>query len=219
MSMRPSHPAIGWRILGNGFVVRVHVDRANAPCKFISKKHRVCALNDLKWKGHVISAWHTGVVTLELGITGVVAMRVARDIYDHALFGVGLFLRQRFGLVRNFAALHDALSARPGAIRTHKVRMRAGLRIMVLNINICRDKSLPDAAEVGFAISGMRRFVGRELTRGWNFVLSRGRTTLSCGGTASAQNENSRNCKTRNDISKVEAHRHPISSRWGQDYV
>src|ERR1700680_3264828 len=167
MSVRPSHPAIGWSILGDGLVVRVHVDRAHAPCKFISKQDRVCALNDLKWKGHVISAWHTGVVTLEFGIAGVVPMRVARDIYDHALFGVGLLLCQGFGLVRNFAALHDALSARPGAIRAHKIRMRAGLRIMVLNIDVRSNKSLPDATEVGFAVGGVRRFVGGELTRGW----------------------------------------------------
>src|SRR5579859_3301512 len=206
MSMRPSHPAIGWSILGNGLVVRVHVDRAHAPSKFISKEDRVCALNDLKWKGHVISAWHARVVTLELGITGVVAMRVARDIYDHALFGVGLLLCQRFGLVRNFAALHDALSARPGAICAHKIRMRAGLRIMVLNIDVRSDKSLPDATEVGLAIGCVRRLVRRELARGWNLVLGGGalrcrRITLSPGGTANAQNESNRNCKTRSNRS------------------
>jgi len=84
--------------------------------------------------------------------------------------------------------------------------MRAGLRIMVLNIDVGSNKGLPDAAEIGLAIGGVRRLVGRELTRGWNFVLGGGalccrRITLSSGGTANAQNENSRNCKTRSNSS------------------
>src|SRR4029077_15352154 len=93
-------------------------------------------------------------------------MVIARDIHDHPLFGVGLLLRQCFGLVRYLAALDDPLPARPCSVGTHDVRMRTRLRIVVLNIYIGRDKGLPNPVQVGFAIRGTGRLICWELTEG-----------------------------------------------------
>src|SRR5437899_10115889 len=108
-------------------------------------------------------------------------MRIAGDVYHHALLGVGLLLRQGFGLVRYFTALHNPLSSRPRSVSSHDLRMRSRLRIMVLNIYVGRDKRLPDSIQVGFAIRRMGRPVGWELTGCRNAVLSGGRR-LTCHG-------------------------------------
>ena len=94
-------------------------------------------------------------------------MIVAGDVYQHALFLVLLLLRQRFRLVRDLAAFHDPLSARPLIVGAHGFRMGTGLRIVVLNIDIGGHKGLPKSVEIGFAVRGARRFMTAEIGQAW----------------------------------------------------
>src|SRR5690348_17332666 len=86
MTVGPSHPAIGWRILWS-FLIYFHVNRAQGVCKFVYNHDVICTLNDLKREGHVVGAGYTRAIALQLRVTRVVPMVVAGDINDHALVG------------------------------------------------------------------------------------------------------------------------------------
>ena len=92
-------------------------------------------------------------------------MIVTGDVHNHSLFGVSLLLCQRFRPIGDLPALDDALSPRPLVVGAHNIRVRTGLCIVVLNIDIRRHKSLPDSVEIGLAVSRVRRLVGRKLPR------------------------------------------------------
>lgn len=122
------------------------------------------SLNNLKWKRHIVRTRHARHVTLQLRVARVMSMGITGDVHHHSLLGVLSLFRQRFRFVRNLAAFYDPLSPRPSAIRTHNVRARPGLRIVILNIDIRRHESLPNSIEIGFAVRSARRPIGRKLT-------------------------------------------------------
>jgi hypothetical protein len=95
-------------------------------------------------------------------------MGIAGDVHDHALFSVLFLFRQRLRFVWDLSAFYDPLSPLPSVIRTHNVRMRAGLRIVVLNVYIGGHQSLPNSVQVGFTIRSMRRSIRRELPGDWS---------------------------------------------------
>src|SRR5204862_3382202 len=67
--------------------------------------------------------------------------------------------RKRPWLIGNLSAFDDALAAGPGAVRAIDLRMHSGLRVVILEIPVGCDEGLPDAAEIGMAVSTARRAV------------------------------------------------------------
>ena len=81
---------------------------------------------------------------------------VVADVGGAALLEVLFLLRERPGLIRNLAAFDDALAAGAGAVRAVELRVKAGLRLVILQIPVGGDERLPDAAQIGMAVGAMR---------------------------------------------------------------
>src|SRR5947208_16370948 len=100
-------------------------------------------------------ARHAGHVALKFRIADGVPRLVAADVNGAALLEVRLLLCERPRLIRNLAALDDALAGRSGAVHAVEFRMQAWLRVVILQIPVRGDERLPDAAEVGMAVGAM----------------------------------------------------------------
>src|ERR1700739_1203588 len=92
-SVRPSHPAVGRRILGSLFVIFLHENGAQRMLKLVHHHDVVLALNNLKREGQIVGPWEARAITLELRVACIVAPVVTRDIDNHALLGVSLLFR------------------------------------------------------------------------------------------------------------------------------
>ena len=55
---------------------------------------------------------------------------------------------------RNIAtALHDALSGRLGTVRAHDLRVRARLRLVILDVDVCGHERLPDTVQIWMTVN------------------------------------------------------------------
>ena len=97
MSVRPAHPTVGWSLRR-----LTHVDGSDSAGIFENHHGDIFALDDLKRKGHVHRARHTGKIAFDLGIQ------------RQPLFVVFLLLRQ----IRDFASFDPTDSRRRCVLRT-----------------------------------------------------------------------------------------------------
>src|SRR5437660_8536122 len=168
---RPAHP--GW---GGSFLFPIHADDPGGARKLIGHEDiRTRSLDDLKGKWHVGGAWNAGHVTLQFRIAHGVPLLVLADISERALFEVLFLPGERLRLIGNFAAFNDALPRRTGGICTVDFRMRSGLCVVVLQIPICRNKSLPDSVQVRMAVCHARWPVRGKLTARRRLLANGGR--------------------------------------------
>ena len=114
------------------------------------------------WNGNGIvgRARHARHVALHLGIAERVPRLGITDIDAQAVREVGLLLLERFRLVGNLSTFDDALARRAGAVGSGQLGMRTGLGLVILEIPVRRDERLPDAVQVGVAVSQSRCAIG-----------------------------------------------------------
>src|ERR1700719_1473392 len=72
MSVRPSHPAIGRRILGSLLVIFLHENGAQRMLNLVHHHYVVCALNNLKREGQIVGPWEARAITLKLRVASIV---------------------------------------------------------------------------------------------------------------------------------------------------
>src|SRR5213593_218701 len=124
----PAHPGWGRRLL-----LPVHTDDPGGAGELICHQDvGAGSLNDLKRKRQVRRARDAGHVTLEFRIAYIMPLLIDADVGPSPVLKVLSLPGQRFGLVRNFAAFHHALSRRPAAIGAHDFRMWSRLGVVVL---------------------------------------------------------------------------------------
>src|SRR4029453_15531619 len=121
-AFRPAHPCVARRL-----VLTVHIYGTDSALVLIHDQNLFWGLKNLEGEGHVIRAGNTRSVTLQFGLTRVVAVRIVGDLYHHPLFEVFLLFGRRPGLVGDFIALHDSLTPRLGPPGAHDFRMGAWL--------------------------------------------------------------------------------------------
>src|SRR4029079_2643763 len=134
MSVRPTHPAVDGRL----FVLR-HVHDAIRAREFVDEQDVAVALHDLERIRHVRRARNPRHVALGLGIR----LRPALTI----LFA----LSERLGLVRNRAALDDALTRGARGDRAELPEVAQARSGVVLEIPIGAAHRLPDSVHVRLA--------------------------------------------------------------------
>src|SRR5437773_213058 len=98
-------------------------------------------------------AWHAGHVALDL--------RIERD----PVFSVLLLLLSGPRLVWDVVAFHHAAACRDAEARAESGH-RTLTRRMILKIPVGRVDRLPDAGEIGVAVSGSRRSIRRRSDAG-----------------------------------------------------
>src|ERR1700687_5802486 len=148
MAARPTHP----RISGS-LPLPIHTDAPSGARELIGDQDVWArTLDDLKGKRHIRRAWHSRQITFELRVAKVVPLLVVGDVNHHPFFAVLLPLRQRPRLVWDLTVLHHTLSRGLLAGGTHELGKRSRLPLMVLNVQIGRDESLPQTVQVGLTV-------------------------------------------------------------------
>src|SRR6266581_6427555 len=130
---------------------------------------------------------------------------VAAHVGGRPLFEVLFLFLQRPWLIWNFAALHDALSRRAGAIFGHDFRMRSWLGFVILKIPVRSDERLPNSIQIRMAVGHARGTI--LLGRGLLGLGLLGRGLLG-GQPKSGKRGGRRNQKNR-DLESVTHRCHP----------
>src|ERR1700758_4773910 len=172
MPARPAHPRIGRRL-----IVGVHPARACGARVLVGDQNLraiAIALHNLKGKWHVRRSRYARQITLKLRIAAVIPFRIVADDVDNSpLFKVRLLFRQHLRLIRDVAALDDALARRLSVISTFELRMKSRLRIVPLDIPIGCGHRLPNSVQV-------RLVRARQTRRAVSEELPSGRERMSC---------------------------------------
>src|SRR5262245_7139401 len=138
----PAHPAVGGR-----FRLIVQVDGADCGGILMNDHDVLCALNDLERLRHICGARNTRQVTLDLGIE------------SETIFEVLLLLCGCFGQVWNRTSLDDT-ETRSNGIGSAQRKNSTRRRRVAFDVPVGFVQSLPNAAQVGFAVSGARSTIG-----------------------------------------------------------